>query len=425
MNAGSADESSSPVPANAEHAADSTLVSQLVAFNAGRDADLVQLKYARMSESAFAFFRGTDHLFVAGWPTFQPDDVGPPVLLCGDLHLENFGAMRGNDGVFRFEINDFDEAAIGPCSFDLVRCAASVLLAAEEWQLSAIPATRVLWAFLASYRQAMAETTSSHHAGEIAISGAEGIVKKLLGPVALSSQAELLAKRTKIKDGKRRIDHDEKHPAIDDDLRAAVKQAVQDFGAAQHTVDYYHALDVSGRLAGIGSLGLARFMVLVAGSGPDDNRLLDVKLAQPSALCQLPSARRPDFGSHEAERVVRAQIAMQANPPHPLAALPIGQQWYRLRELIPEENRAGLDRLANKPEKLLSAVELAGRITAWSHWRGATTVAADTAALSAWTAGPRLEGVVSAAIRCAAQTKQDYDEFRVAYDAKGSKLRHH
>jgi len=420
MHAGSADESSGP---NAERAADEAVVAQVLAFNADRDADLVQLKYERMADSAFAFFRGTDHLFVAAWPTIQPDDPGPPVLICGDLHLENFGAMRGGDGVFRFEINDFDEAVIGPCSFDLVRCAASVLLAAEEWKLSAIPATTILWAFLSNYRQAVAETARTGRAGEITILAAEGAIKKLLGPVALSSQKELLAERTKFKDGKRRIDRNDKHPAINDDLRAMVKQAVNSFGAAQNAADFYHVLDVTGRVAGIGSLGLPRYTVLVAGGGSDDNRLLDLKLEQVSAVCRLPTARRPNFGHNEAERVVLAQSAMQACPPQPLAAVQIAQHWYRLRELIPDENRAGLDNLAHKPEKLRSAVELAGRLTAWSHGRGAAAANADTARLASWTASPALEGVIPAAIRCAARTKRQYEEFRDAYEAKGSKLR--
>ena len=43
------------------------------------------------------------------------------MLICGDLHLENFGAYRTDAGDFRFDINDFDEALVAPASFDLVR----------------------------------------------------------------------------------------------------------------------------------------------------------------------------------------------------------------------------------------------------------------------------------------------------------------
>ena len=49
-----------------------------------------------------------------------PLDLGPAILQCGDLHLENFGAYQTDDGEFRFDINDFDEALVAPCSLDLV-----------------------------------------------------------------------------------------------------------------------------------------------------------------------------------------------------------------------------------------------------------------------------------------------------------------
>ena len=118
---------------------------------------MVRLKYRRMAADLFAFFRGTDHLFAAAWPALVPVDPGPDILICGDLHLENFGAYRADDGDFVFDINDFDEALVGPCSLDLVRCSTSILLAAQVWGLSPIRAMRTVLGYLDRYRATILE----------------------------------------------------------------------------------------------------------------------------------------------------------------------------------------------------------------------------------------------------------------------------
>ena len=54
----------------------------------------------------------------------------------GDAHLENFGAFRSADGrgteSVVFDVNDFDEAIIGPFRWDVVRLLTSVLLGGRE-----------------------------------------------------------------------------------------------------------------------------------------------------------------------------------------------------------------------------------------------------------------------------------------------------
>src|SRR4029453_1663832 len=155
---------------------DLSIYDAIVRFNADRDPELVRRKLKRIDESVFAFFRGTDHLFGAAWPALKPADAGPAVLCCGDLHLENFGAYQSQDGDFRFDINDFDEALVAPCSFDLVRCTASILLAGEEWDLRPLQAAGIALAYLDHYRAAIAESIKSGFIGEIAPRSGEGPV---------------------------------------------------------------------------------------------------------------------------------------------------------------------------------------------------------------------------------------------------------
>src|SRR6516225_10149588 len=97
----------------------------ILRFNEGRKPGRVRLKLKRMAHDPFAFFRGADNLYAEAWPGLKPPEEGPAIPICGDLHLENFGAYRDDDGEFLYDITDFDEAVVAPCSVDLVRCATS------------------------------------------------------------------------------------------------------------------------------------------------------------------------------------------------------------------------------------------------------------------------------------------------------------
>jgi hypothetical protein len=99
-----------------------------------------ELKHAEMAEHVFPFLRATYYAWVDLWIETCPDLADAPRLLAvGDLHVENFGSWRDAEGRLVWGINDFDEAEVMPYTNDLVRLAASALLAAElaEWSLSA------------------------------------------------------------------------------------------------------------------------------------------------------------------------------------------------------------------------------------------------------------------------------------------------
>jgi len=121
---------------------------------------LLSRKQSRMSASPFAFLRGSAPLFyrvLANAPRLArgPDEKG---MLCGDLHLENFGVYRPDtpsrtgDRVV-FDLNDVDETFIGPLHLDLLRVLASTLLAARGWGCNAAAALELAGAFLDGYRR--------------------------------------------------------------------------------------------------------------------------------------------------------------------------------------------------------------------------------------------------------------------------------
>ncbi len=392
-------------------------VEAIVRRDEGRNPELLRRKYRRMGADLFAFFRGTDHLFASAWAELGPVDPGPRILICGDLHLENFGAYRAGDGSFVFDINDFDEATVAPGSVDLARCSTSILLAAQVWGLSPIQAMRTVLGFLDSYRATIAEAADGDHAGRSAQFAEFGPVGDLLGECALSTQDELLDRLTRVdRSGARSIRKSEgKLPALGKARAATVAESVESYGRGKGPAAAYKVLDVSGRIAGIGSLGVRRYVALVAGDGsPGGCRLLDIKEAAPSAIQESICAGgpRPGERADDARRVVDAQRRLQARPAAGLDAIALDGREYRLRELIPDENRARLDRFRRKPSKLRRAVEVAGKITAWSQLRGARLDEVDRAGdLIRWAASPALDAVLASAIRFADRSRGDYKAF--------------
>lgn len=92
-------------------------------------ADLAE-KNRVMKASPFVFLRGTYWRWAELSQELFPDLANAPaVLAVGDIHLENFGTWRDVDGRLVWGVNDFDEAARMPYALDLVRLAASAVLA--------------------------------------------------------------------------------------------------------------------------------------------------------------------------------------------------------------------------------------------------------------------------------------------------------
>jgi hypothetical protein len=116
------------------------------------EADLVE-KRKKMQESVFAFLRATFWRWAETAPVLCPDVAdAPQVLAVGDIHLENFGTWRDADGRLVWGVNDFDEVAEMPYVLDLIRLAASALVAGSA---SAAKAKEVCASLVAGYREGL------------------------------------------------------------------------------------------------------------------------------------------------------------------------------------------------------------------------------------------------------------------------------
>ena len=102
------------------------ILSFLEKSNEGRITYLLPERHKRLAISPFSFFRG-----MAGIMAF--DLAGTPdsqlyFSICGDCHLNNFGAFATPERNVIFDINDFDETYPGPWEWDLRRLAASIVI---------------------------------------------------------------------------------------------------------------------------------------------------------------------------------------------------------------------------------------------------------------------------------------------------------
>jgi len=351
-----------------------TVADRIAAFNAGRDARRLERKYRAMRLDAFVFFRGAAHLYWEDWePRAARLPKSPRVWACGDLHLENFGSYRGDNRLVYFDLNDFDEAAMAPATADVCRLLTSLRLAAGALHLDDPETAELSEGLLVAYCEAL----GSGKARWVERPTARGMVRDLLNGARERTHAALLARRTVVEDGRRRLRLDGiRMEALSPRERASVTQHLAEFvesvAKTEDQAKFYRLIDVAARIAGTGSLGVRRYVALVRGHGGEDGRvLLDIKQARPSSMAKHVGVPQPAWKS-EAHRVVEIQWRMQAISPALLAPVSFGRSSFVLRELQPVEDRLALAHWDGKLSRLRKVVVTMGETLAWAQLRSAS-----------------------------------------------------
>jgi uncharacterized protein (DUF2252 family) len=243
---------------------------------------------------------------------------------------------------------------------------ASAYVAGPSFSLSRPEATALVKLFLDAYREALVDGKARW----IERATASGMVQRLLRRVSKETRVSLIDARTIVKKGKRRIDVDGRRALpVTDSQRKRVTRQLDSFAKSQPDPDFFRVIDIARRVAGLGSLGLERYIVLVHGEGGrDGNALLDAKEALPSSLARVESVRQPAWAS-DADRIVSIQRRMQAIAPALLHAKKIGRGGYVLRELQPTSDRLSLEDARGEARELRPAAKSMGRVTAWAQLR--------------------------------------------------------
>jgi uncharacterized protein (DUF2252 family) len=293
----------------------------------GRLRELLPIRYARMQQSPFAFFRGSAALMAADLA--HTPVTGIPVQACGDCHAANFGGFASPERRLLFDINDFDETLRAPWEWDLKRLAASVVLASRELGLSGRHGLDAAGALIASYREQMhryarmraLEIWYSHLSAEVFVRKARTAASRQrwedLEKRARNQTAEhIFPHFASVKDGRVQIvDHPPLvyHPRMSNLFRKRVTESFHRYRTSMPDerriiLDRYQIVDVAWKVVGVGSVGTHCAVMLLMASAHDP-LLLQFKEALPSVL--EPYAGKSPYTNH-GERVVTGQRMLQS-----------------------------------------------------------------------------------------------------------------
>jgi uncharacterized protein (DUF2252 family) len=376
---------------------DAWVIAEIEANNAALSPEDRTSKYCAMAAALVPFYRGTNHLF---WSDFAGDarlhvfgDAKTRIWLQGDLHSESYGAFEDDDGDVIYDLDDFDEAVIADYQWDVWRMAISLALVAEEnGGFSSGEIEDLVDAFTESYLDTLAGYRGNDDEGATSFTrnNTYGLLDDFLEKVEeSSSRDELLDAWTLIQGGRRIFDL-----ALEDldpvtiDIAAAVTAAMPAYtattGGNLRTIPGYFAVkDIARRRnAGIGSLGVPRYYVLIEGpsASAGDDRILDVKRqGTPTAYSRLDSAERAltdAAAATPAERTITGHRALIRDADDHLGWMRLPDGTYSARERSPHKKTFPIEDL-DTMDRFRHLAEQWGAVLATAHARADEDYRAD------------------------------------------------
>ena len=349
----------------------------------GRLPDLLPIRYGRMSQSPFAFFRGSAALMA--YDLAHTPATGLSVQACGDCHIGNFGGFGSPERRLVFDINDFDETAQAPWEWDLKRLVVSVVLAARELNFSERRCREAARELAKSYREHVRrysrmraiDSWYSHLDANLLIRHAKSATSKkrweaIETKAKHQSASQLLPQITYVHNGNRRIV--DRPPLVyhPRDYSKAGGHITQMFHRYLHTLPEerkvllrrYQIVDIARKIVGVGSVG-TRCAVMLLLASEDDPLFLQFKEAFPSVLEAY--AKKSQYRNH-GERVVAGQRMLQS-------ASDVFLGWtrdddgrcYYFRQL--HDMKMKIDASAMSQDDFLEYVDLCGWALARGHAR--------------------------------------------------------
>ena len=345
------------------------------------DPAAFRTKYRKMAGDPHAFYRGSACLFycdVTGDKDEWAAHGAERIWIHGDLHVENFGTYLNSDGRLIFDVKDFDEAYLGPFTWDLQRFAASLALLGWQKALPAEAIRKLVARYVRSYLAQVNHYTGTQDDEDFAIrlDNAEGPVLAALVTARSMRRADLLDKVTNVARGRRAFIEDETTRRLASTERRKVEKA---FAAYVDTIPdnkrfdrelFYELRDVVGKSGfGIGSAGLPAYNLLVEGYSQalDNDVVLSMKQANIPAVSRFVDTSDVDaYFEHEAHRTVVSQRALQVHTDPLLGHATLDGVGYVVSEVSPYEVDLDWSEI-NEPDEMRSVVDLLGRATAKIH----------------------------------------------------------
>jgi uncharacterized protein (DUF2252 family) len=311
----------------------------LEAQSAARVPELVPIRYGRMMESPFRFYRGAAAIMASDLA--RSPASGLRAQLCGDAHLLNFRLLASPERQVVFDINDFDETLPGPWEWDVKRLSASLVIAGRANGFDDAERAGIVSSTVRSYREAMIRFAGTGNLGvwyakidadlleslvESRLRGTKRGQKNLARAMAKARTRDSLQafdKLTETVDGLPRIAADPpllvpvgdllpdvERSALEHRFRGLMERYGRTLASDRRTLlADYRLADVARKVVGVGSVGTRCWIFLLLGRDDRDPLFLQAKEAGTSVLA-------PHVGTsryrNQGERVVSGQRLMQA-----------------------------------------------------------------------------------------------------------------
>src|SRR4051812_32800036 len=298
--------------------------------------ELGPIRYGRMLQSAFAFYRGAARVMAADLA--HTPRSGLTVQMCGDAHVSNFGLYGSPERRLVFDANDFDETLPGPFEDDVKRLVASLVIAARDMGMGRKQRRTLAVAAGARYREAMAEFAAardidvwySHldadellrQLGPQLDPGPRKRLARALDKARTRDTLQAFGKLTEVVDGRLRIRaeppllvplRDVVTDTEERDLETAFRGLIRQYRTSLQSdrralLERYSFVDMARKVVGVGSVGTRCWVILLVGRDEDDPLLLQIKEASASVHAEFVGKSRY---TNQGQRVVAGQRLMQ------------------------------------------------------------------------------------------------------------------
>jgi uncharacterized protein (DUF2252 family) len=303
-----------------------------------RIPELVPVRYGRMIDSPFSFYRGAALIMAADLS--RTPTSGLFAQVGGDAHMANFGMFGTPERNHGFDMNDFDETLPGPWEWDVKRLATSFEIAGRADGFSPAARDRIVREVAQAYRTGMVDfaawTNLDVWYARLDIDTAMAEYEKKLPPremkrkrravvKALTRDSEHAFERLTRMEGREL--HLVAHPPLivpsSELWKGVERKRFEDvvLSMFEHyraslpndrraLLGQYRFVDIARKAVGVGSVGTRCWIALLLGADVRDPLFLQIKQAQASVLERF--VGRSVYTNH-GQRVIAGQRLMQSS----------------------------------------------------------------------------------------------------------------
>lgn len=348
--------------------------------------DLRQLRHDRMAQSPFTFYRGSARLMahdLAQGPT-----TGLNAVICGDAHLSNLGFYASPERRLVFDLNDFDEAAVGPWEWDVKRLVTSFIIGALDRGFEKEFIEEIALECAQSYRETMRllatkpalerfyYSVDNDAASHFGVSSTRNTFSREMNKAYRRTSAQAVEKITVEDELDRRVFVED--PPVLTHIEAKAEQGIREDAerylasaspAIRQLASKFVLTDIARRVVGVGSVGTRCYIVLLT-SAEHGSLILQVKEALQSVVAEFaPKAATYDssaisYGTN-GERVVVCQQILQAVSDPFLGSFASQGRDYYVRQFRDMKGSVELDRLSIR--EYLMYADACGILLARAH----------------------------------------------------------